>query len=472
MSQSPSVIVWFRRDLRLSDNPALAKARESGAAVVPLYIHDEAGEGDWPDGGASRWWLHRSLTALQSSLREMGSRLILAEGASQKVLLELCQRLSVSEVYWNRRYEPAVVQRDTAIKKALAAAGVQARSFNGSLLQSPLKIVNKSGLPFKVFTPFWKHIRNLDTRALRNKPQSLHPPAKWPTSLAVDSLQLLPKLDWDAGFHAEWKPGEEGAKAVLASFKRTRATRYPETRDQPAIDGVSKLSPHLHFGEISPLQIWRSLSLEEHEPYLRQLGWREFSHHLLYHFPDTPSEPLRPEFRSFPWKRDEPLLRAWQKGRTGFPIVDAGMRQLWATGWMHNRVRMIAASLLVKHLLQPWQEGAAWFWDTLVDADLANNTMGWQWVAGCGADAAPYFRIFNPITQGQRFDPTGAYTRKWVPELRDLPDEYLFEPWEAPPLVLQEAGVTLGRSYPEPIVSHKRGREAALEAYRKLKDEE
>ncbi|WP_309029523.1 cryptochrome/photolyase family protein [Pelagicoccus enzymogenes] len=469
MPEQKPVILWFRRDLRLADNPALQRAVESGQPVLPVYILDDGGEGSWPDGGASKWWLHHSLASLAEDLEGVGSRLLLRRGATRDALLELCRETGADGVFWNRRFEPAIVARDTEIKKSLAEAGVMVRSFNGSLLQSPLSVENKSGSPFKVFTPFWKHIQNLSTRDPLEKPPSLAAPKSWPASESLGSCKLLPKRDWADGFEKEWTPGERGAVEALEGFADGPVNHYAGKRDTPSVRGVSKLSPHLHFGELSPNQVWHRMDREKHEPYLRQIAWREFAHHLMFHFSDTPEKPLRPEFASFPWKKDASLLRAWQKGMTGYPIVDAGMRELWKTGWMHNRVRMIASSFLVKHLLQPWQAGADWFWDTLVDADLANNTMGWQWVAGCGADAAPYFRIFNPITQGERFDGEGAYTRKWVPEIADLPDKYLFKPWEAPGELLEKAGIELGNTYPWPIVEHAKARQAALDAYAAMK---
>ncbi|MDQ8203666.1 deoxyribodipyrimidine photo-lyase [Pelagicoccus sp. SDUM812003] len=470
MPNPSCVIVWFRKDLRLSDNPALAKAGESGLPVLPLFILDEEGEGEWPDGAASRWWLHHSLARLGEQLESLGSRLILRRGSSWQVLSDLVESEAAVEVYWNRRYEPAIVDRDTEIKKRLADIGAQGRSFNGSLLHSPPQIANKSGSPFKVFTPFWKHLKPRSVRQLSDAPKTLEAPQKWPQSDPLEAFDLLPEIPWDEAFYDHWTPGEKGARERLSMFAKQGLARYDDQRDLPAEDGVSRLSPHLHFGEISPVQLWRELESDEAEPYLRQIVWREFAHHLLFHFPDTPSKPLRPEFEDFPWKKNQKALRAWKKGQTGYPIVDAGMRQLWTTGWMHNRVRMIASSFLVKHLLIPWQEGAAWFWDTLVDADLANNTMGWQWIGGCGADAAPYFRIFNPITQGQRFDSEGEYVRRWVPELAKLPNKYLFAPWEASEEELESANVTLGETYPRPIVGHAEGRQAALDAYQRMKE--
>ncbi len=465
MAEQAPLIVWFRRDLRLGDNPALHHAWESGQPLLPVYIFDDEGEGDWPDGGASRWWLYHSLKSLQRDLELAGSRLLLLAGSSGKALSDLCKATGANGVFWNRRYEPAVVARDAEIKKLLAERGIMARSFNGSLLQSPLSVTNKSGTPFKVFTPFWKHIQNLSTRMPLDKPEAFATPKTWPQGESLDSFELLPKLDWADGFEAEWEPGESGARSALEAFRDGAAADYSKMRDTPSARGVSRLSPYLHFGELSPNQVWHFMDRKKHEPFLRQIAWREFAHHLLFHFSDTPQKPLRPEFEAFPWKEDGDLLKAWQRGMTGYPIVDAGMRELWHTGWMHNRVRMIASSFLVKHLLQPWQAGAAWFWDTLVDADLANNTMGWQWVAGCGADAAPYFRIFNPITQGERFDGDGEYTRKWVPEIAGLPDKYLFKPWEAPAELLEKAGIELGNTYPKPIVEHAKARQAALDAY-------
>lgn len=469
MSELSPVIVWFRRDLRLTDNPALQQAVESGLPILPVYILDDAGEGAWLDGAASRWWLHHSLAALDRDLRKLGSRLTLLSGPSEDALVELCDSVKAASVFWNRRYEPSIVARDTEIKKTLAEEGVLVRSFNGALLQSPLSVTNKAGTPFKVFTPFWKHILNLKRRQPLPRPDALFVPKKWPTSTPLESFGFLPKRDWADGFSDYWSPGESGALNALASFKKVAASKYTEQRDTPSVCGVSRLSPHLHFGELSPIQIWRLMEQAKFEPFLRQVAWREFAHHLLFHYPNTPSEPLRPEFEAFPWQPDVRLLVAWQRGQTGYPIVDAGMRELWATGWMHNRVRMIASSFLVKHLLQPWQAGAAWFWDTLLDADLANNTMGWQWVAGCGADAAPYFRIFNPITQGERFDGSGEYTRKWIPELANLPDKFLFKPWEASASVLKDANVDLGSNYPYPIVDHPKARQAALHAYAEMR---
>ena len=480
MRNSPT-IVWFRQDLRLQDNPALSAGVARGGPVVPVYILDEAGEGRWPAGGAARWWLHHSLSALDASLRERGSRLVLARGESAAVLGELIKATGATAVYWNRRYEPAVSARDQALKAGLAGAGIEARSFNAALLFEPQTVQNKAGGPFQVFTPFWKHCQTLALEAPVRLPAGPLPsPAKWPRSPALAELNLSPALKWADGFVARWQPGEAGAMKRLRKFTTGAMAAYAEQRNLPDVDGTSELSPHLHAGDIGPRQIWaavRALSKESGvfpvnrgaQLFLAEVGWREFAHHLLYHFPSTPEQPLRTDFAAFPWRKDPKQLRAWQRGLTGYPIVDAGMRQLWTTGWMHNRVRMIMASFLVKHLRISWQAGADWFWGTLVDADLASNTLGWQWTAGCGADAAPYFRIFNPILQGLKFDPEGGYVRRWVPELAKLPATVIHQPWEAPMNVLAQAGLTLGRDYPHPIVDHGEARVAALAALKAMR---
>ena len=476
-----ATVVWFRQDLRLQDNPALAAALKNGGPVLPLYILDDAGEGDWPAGGATRWWLHHSLASLDASLRERGSRLVLAKGRSAAVLESLVKQTGATAVYWNRRYEPASIARDTKVKAGLVAGGIDTKSFNASLLFEPHTVQNKAGGPFQVFTPFWRHCLTLPVEAPVKLPAGKFPaPAKWPASLALDELKLKPVIQWDAGMEAAWKPGEAAGLKRLKKFTTGAIADYNARRDLPEADGTSALSPHLHFGELGPRQVWaavKSLSADSGvfpanrggQVFLTEVGWREFAHHLLFHFPQTPREPLRQDFKAFPWQKNAKQLRAWQRGLTGYPIVDAGMRQLWTTGWMHNRVRMIVASFLVKHLRLSWQEGAAWFWDTLVDADLANNTLGWQWSAGCGADAAPYFRIFNPILQGATFDPEGNYVRRWVPELAKMPAEFIHQPWAAPLHVLAEAGVTLGKDYPQPMVDHGEARTAALAALKSIR---
>ncbi|MFZ4732956.1 MAG: cryptochrome/photolyase family protein [Pirellulales bacterium] len=472
-------IVWFRRDLRLDDNPALAAVAARGA-VVPLYVHAPEEAAPWAPGGASRWWLHGSLTSLATTLDKAGAALVVRRGPSLDALREVAKATGATHVVWNRLREPALVARDTAIKAALAAEGLAVESFNGSLLHEPTHVATREGRPYQVFTPFWRALLARDEPdAPVAAPRRLVPAeVKRPlATVPVADLGLLPRFDWDGTMRTTWSPGEAAAKKRLARFLERGLSGYGTERDRPDHDGTSALSPHLHFGEISPRRIWHAVRdavggkpaakiTGSPEVYLRELGWREFAGHLLHHFPRTPGAPLRQQYAAFPWVDDPVGLEAWQRGRTGFPIVDAGMRQLWATGWMHNRVRMIVASFLVKDLRVSWLEGARWFFDTLVDADLAANTLGWQWAAGCGADAAPYFRIFNPTSQGQKFDPDGAYVRKWVPELARLDADVIHEPAAAKPL--ERNGLVLGRDYPEPIVDHAEARKAALAALAKV----
>jgi deoxyribodipyrimidine photo-lyase len=412
-------ILWFRQDLRLSDNPALAAAIERGGPLIPAYIWAPEEEGAWVPGAASQWWLARSLAALAAELERRGARLIVRCGPSDEALARLADETGAGAVFWNRRYEPAAIARDKQVKSGLRARGLIAESFNGSLLFEPWTIANRAGQPYRVFMAFWREcMKRSIPAAVAGAPPRLPAPESWPSSLAIADLLLEPTIDWAGGLREAWQPGEGGAIRQLQLFAKEPATHYQTDRDRPDITGTSRLSPHLHFGEIGPAQIWRAAPASQ--AYLRQLVWREFAYHLLFHFPESVDQPLRPEFANFPWKSDLKLFRAWTRGKTGYPLVDAGMRELWHTGWMHNRVRMVVASFLVKHLLIGWQEGAVWFWDTLVDADLANNTLGWQWVAGCGADAAPYFRIFNPIIQAAKFDPEGAYVRRWAPDSATL----------------------------------------------------
>ncbi len=469
-------LVWFRNDLRMADNPALTHAARKNGTVLPVFIWAPEEESPWAPGAACRYWLHQSLELLSESLKKAGSPLIIRKGSSLGELKKIIQEWGADAVYWNRRYEPAIIERDRKIKEELQADGLVAQSFKANLLFEPQEIKNKQGQPYKVFTPYWKEcLRQPDPEEPEITVRTLHPPSEKVSTLSLEALQLEPDIDWARGIEETWEFGEKGAWKRLESFLEDGIEDYKENRDKPAASGVSRLSPHLHFGEISPRQIWNAVWQKDGKltkaslAYLRQLGWREFSYHLLYHFPHTAQEPLRPEFKNFPWAGDTKNLTAWQKGQTGIPLVDAGMRQLWTTGYMHNRVRMVVASFLVKNLLVPWQEGARWFWDTLVDADLANNTMGWQWTAGCGADAAPYFRIFNPVSQGNKFDPEGDYVRQWVPELENLSNKYLFEPWAAPPEELEQSGITLGKTYPMPIVSLSESRHRALEALEKMK---
>ena len=477
---APATLVWLRLDLRLADNPALDAAARRGGPVVPVFVWAPEEEGAWPPGAASRWWLHQSLARLGEDLRKAGSELVICRGASLSELQRIAKATGADAVYWNRRYEPAIIARDQAVKEALRAADLSAESFNGALLHEPWTIRNKSGNPFQVFTPFWKTcLAATEPAAPILAPKRLQPPLSPPKSLPLKALELEPKIGWAAGLHDAWTPGEKGAQEAVQLFLGEALLNYGEGRNRPDRTGTSRLSPHLHFGEITPRQVWhaaqrfaetRSVRPVEwrHWQFLTEIGWREFAHHLLFHFPHTPEQPLRPQFARFPWRKNADWLRAWQRGRTGYPLVDAGMRELWTTGWMHNRVRMVVGSFLVKNLLVSWQEGARWFWDTLVDADLANNTLGWQWTAGCGADAAPFFRIFNPVSQGEKFDPQAGYVRRWVPELARVPDKWIHQPWKAPAAVLETAGVVLGRDYPEPIVGQLASREVALEAYKRL----
>jgi deoxyribodipyrimidine photo-lyase len=474
MPSKPPIIVWFRQDLRLADNPALNAAAESGAPVVPVHVLDDAGAGAWPRGGASRWWLHHALEALGSDLAARGAPLVLRRGSAAAELDALVAATGATAVFWNRCYEPAIRKRDEAIKADLETRGIQARSFNASLLFEPWTIANQSGQPFKVYTPFAKACRAAPEPALPvPAPARLRSIAGPPPGLALADLALLPrKPDWAGGLRAAWRPGEAGAQARLERFLAAAIEGYKEERNRPDLESTSRLSPHLHFGEISPRQLWHAARGREGrgaEHFVSELLWREFSYHLLFHFPELPERNWRASFDAFPWADDPAALEAWRRGRTGYPIVDAGMRELWQTGWMHNRVRMIAGSFLVKDLMLPWQRGKEWFWDTLVDADLANNAASWQWVAGCGADAAPYFRVFNPTLQGEKFDPAGAYVRRYVPELARMPAAFIHRPWDADAETLRAAGVELGRTYPRPIVDHGKARDRALAAFATLK---
>lgn len=478
-----TTIVWFRQDLRVTDNPALMAALEGGGAVIPLYMQSPGEEGAWPPGAAARWWLHHSLDSLSADLAARGSRLILISTDScLDALLSLAAATGATRVVWNRRYEPEVIARDTCIKKELRNRGIETGSYNSALLNEPWNVRSKAGGPFQVFTPFWRHCQSLPGPAVPlPAPESLPGPTAWPPSATLESLGLLPHPDWSTGIRSAWSPGTAGARAALQRFLVEGFDGYDTQRDRPDRSGTSRLSPHLHFGELGPREIWhatREFAEARGQPdsawrgskFLAELGWREFAYHLLYHFPRTPQEPLRANYARFPWRDDPVMVAAWQRGRTGYPIVDAGMRELWQTGWMHNRVRMIVGSFLIKDLLIDWRAGAAWFWDTLVDADLASNTLGWQWVAGCGADAAPFFRIFNPVSQARRFDPDGAYIRRWVPELARLPNEWIHQPWEAPVGTLQAADIRLGEHYPQRLVDHDEARRAALAALTAIKN--
>ncbi|MCC3247110.1 DNA photolyase family protein [Methylocystis sp. WRRC1] len=466
---SAPAVVWFRNDLRLADNPALTAAARSGAPIIALYVLDDESAGEWRMGSASRWWLHHSLTALAHDLARLGVTLTLRRGRAEFVLENIVADAGAGAVYWNRLYEPWAMRRDSEIKSQLRARGVMVESFNGSLLFEPGGLRNKQGEPFRVFTPFWRACLAAeapDAPLPAPKKLTAAPP---PASDALADWRLLPtKPDWAGGLRETWRAGERAALERLAEFAKKRVRDYKIDRDFMAREGVSRMSPHLHFGEVSPRRIWAEITEAAGDAgaaYLREIGWREFCHHLLVANPQMPERALDERFRDFPWREDAAALEAWRIGQTGYPLVDAAMRELWITGYMHNRARMVAASFLVKHLLIPWQEGERWFWDTLVDADLANNSGGWQWVAGCGADAAPYFRVFNPVLQGEKFDPEGDYVRRYVPELARLDARHIHCPWEAPEEVLRAAGVRLGETYPRPIVDHAKARDRALKAF-------
>lgn len=475
-----ATIAWFRNDLRLADNPMLGASQERGEPIIPVFIWSPHEESPWAPGAASRWWLHQSLANLGADLEALGSRLILRRGPALDLLRELVSETGARSVLWNREYEPANLRRDREVQRALSSDRIEARGFEGALLHEPEAIATRSGDPFRMFTPFWRAcLEEGEPPEPLPRPRRLDSPETWPRSISLVELELEPTIDWAAGIRSAWHPGEKGAASQLQTFVDGAVGEYTDARDRLDLDATTRISPHLHFGEVGPRQVWHSVreaearlsggAVKSAAGYLRQLGWREFAHHLLYHFPYTTDQPLRPEFERFPWEEDEDWLVAWQRGQTGYPVIDAGMRQLWATGWMHNRARMVAASFLVKDLLIPWLEGARWFWDTLVDADLANNTLGWQWTAGCGADAAPFFRIFNPVLQGLKFDPDGKYVRRWVPELSELPTPWIHKPWEADQDVLKAANVTLGNNYPHPLVDHGEARVRALAALETIK---
>jgi deoxyribodipyrimidine photo-lyase len=466
------VLIWFRLDLRLRDNPALAAATATGAAVIPVFVLSPEEAGACASGAASRWWLHQSLLRLDESLCARGSRLIVRRGPAAEMLTALAAEAGACRIFCNRVYAPAALEHEAKLKKQLRARGIELVCSSGDVLFEPGSLRTATGSSFRVFTPFWRALwKQRDAiRTLGKAPIRIQAPRSWPRSLSIRDLALEPKIDWADGLRGAWTPGEDAALTQLRSFVRRSLADYGSERDRPDHDGTSRLSPHLHFGEVSPQQVWAAgIAAPEAESFLRQIAWREFALHLLCAYPNTLRQPFRQQFRHFPWRRNRRWLRAWQQGRTGYPYIDAAMRQLWTTGWMHNRARMAVASFLVKDLLIPWQDGAAWFLDTLVDADLANNTLGWQWVAGCGADAAPYFRVFHPVLQGKKFDPAGDYVRRWVPELRKLAAKYIHEPWNAPADVLAAAAVRLGETYPRPLVDHAEARNAALAALRGTK---
>ncbi len=482
-SRTSPCIVWFRDDLRLADHPALHAAANTGAPVICLYVLDEVSAALSPNarplGGAARWWLAQSLCALRKSLDAIGAPLTLRRGPAAKVIAEMARKAGAGAVFWNEIAQAPHQAVADEVAAALREIGVTSHRFPGDLLVAPNNVRNSNGRGLRVFTPFWKRVRSFG-----DPPEPLPAPKtlNYLPGIAGETLEswhLEPTHpDWAGGLRQTWTPGEASAKAQLGQFLENGVAGYSTDRDRPDRDGTSRFSPYLRFGEISPRLVWHAarFAAAEHpglagdiEKFLSELGWREFCRHLLFDVPDLAERNLQPSFDAFPWKADEKALRAWQRGRTGYPIVDAGMRELWHTGVMHNRVRMVVASFLVKHLLIDWRQGEKWFWDTLVDADAGSNPANWQWVAGSGADAAPYFRIFNPILQGEKFDPDGVYVRRWVPELAGLPTRLIHQPWTATPLELASAGIASGKTYPAPVIDHRTGRERALAAYAKVR---
>jgi deoxyribodipyrimidine photo-lyase len=463
-------LFWFRDDLRLSDNPGLTAAAPRERPVALLYVLEDGRDGTRPLGSATRWWLHHSLTSLSQDIERRGGRLIIRKGRASRIVPEVASAVGAAVVHWNRRYGlPASV--DDRIERSLQRKRIAVETHKASLLFEPDEIRSKSGAAFQIYSAFWRAALGGDPRPPIAAPKSFTG-AGDTEGATIDSLGLLPTApNWAAGIGAVWQPGEAGARDMIESFVEDRLSRYARGRDEPGIDGSSMLSPYLRFGEISPFQVWKAVSGKASgaAKFLSELGWREFAYHVLAQYPTMATDNLRDSFDAFPW--EEPFagdIWTWRRGRTGYPIVDAGMRQLWQTGWMHNRVRMIVASFLTKHLLIDWRIGEEWFWDTLVDADPANNPFNWQWVAGSGMDAQPYFRIFNPILQGEKFDPEGAYVRKWVPEIATLPDRFIHRPWKASPVELAAAGIELGKTYPEPLVDHAAARERALAAFKEM----
>lgn len=478
MSDQKPVIVWFRQDLRIADNPALAWASSTARPLLLIYILEDADQQTWGAGSASKWWLYGSLEALGDEIARLGNQLVLRRGDPLDVIPELARTIGGSGVAWNRCYEPHAVGRDTALKQTLIDDGLEVHSFNSALWAEPWVVKNKAGQPFRVFTPFWKELRTVPLRRSTQRPARLPRLVTDIASEPVGDWGLRPvEPNWAEEFETVWRPGEAGAHIALDAFLAHGISGYASDRNLLRPMSTSRLSPHLHFGEISPVQVRERLEAaiaerpdlaNDGDKFLSELAWREFSVNLLFHNPGLPEQNWRRQFDEFDWRTDPAGFAAWSRGRTGYPVVDAGMRQLWRTGFMHNRARMIAASFLIKDLLIDWRRGAKWFWDTLVDADLANNSSSWQWVAGSGADAAPYFRIFNPVTQGEQYDPDGSYVRKWVPELSTLPDAYIHCPWNADPATLRRAGIELGITYPHRIVDHALARDRAMAAFKSL----
>ena len=468
--------MWFRQDLRLADNPALTAACERGE-IFPVYILDDVAAGAWKMGGASRWWLHHALEDLNSSL---DGNLNLFKGDASKVLPDLAAKIGASAIYWNRCYEPWRISRDAEIKIVMKEHGLDVKSFCGSLLWEPWEVLKKDSTPYKVYTPYYRRgcLSLPSPRRPLSAPKNIQIYKKSEHSLNLEELYLMPIIKWDEKITNRWTVSEKAAQQRLDEFLLDELQDYRDGRNFPDKANVSRLSPYLHFGQISPNTAWfRALDAsalitneKSLDTFLSELGWREFSYYLLYHFPHLPHKNLQSKFDAFPWpKTQDSILRLWKSGKTGYPLVDAGMRELYSTGYMHNRVRMVVGSFLVKNLLIHWHEGESWFWDCLVDADLASNSAGWQWIAGCGADAAPYFRIFNPITQSEKFDKQGNYIRRYVPELANMPDKFIHAPWLAPEHILKEAGIEIDVNYPAPVVDIKMSRALALEAFAQTK---
>ena len=480
-----TTVVWFRHDLRLADHPALTAACARGR-VVPLFVWSPEREEPWAPGGAHRWWLHGHLPSLDADLREKGSRLVLRAGDPLEQIRAVLRETGADAVYWNRRYAPNLTALSNPVADALAADGIEVKRFASALLHDPSAIRTGSGTPYRVFTPYWRKVRatlQVDEPLPVPRMGTSKAPASWPDSASLDSLSLSDVqqdgVSWAGQMAERWERSEKGAHDRLDRFLDQSLLDYPEARDVPDRRDTSELSPYLHHGAVTPRQIWyrtgawvqNGAMREAADKFLSEVGWREFSYHVLIHHPETPTEPLKEKYAHLHWRADDDAFERWKRGQTGYPLVDAGMRQLWALGWMHNRLRLVTASFLTKDLLLPWQRGARYFWDTLVGGDLANNTMGWQWAAGSGADAQPFFRIFNPVGQSKKHDPSGAFIRAWVPEIAALPDRCVHAPWTAPPEVLGEAGVELGRTYPRPIVDHAEARDRALAALRAINDE-
>ncbi len=473
------VILLFRKDLRLHDNAALAKALASKCPIIPVYIHDaKAGN---QDGSMSKWWLHKSLIQLDLSL---GNKLNFFKSSSYECLKQIIQETGAEHIFAGRMYDPHLQKIDDELEKNLAKKSVKFHRNEGYLLKEPQLVKKSDGDDYKIFTPYYKKNYAYDKYSIK-QPKSFSQKGfdeakflKLDNSLDIDALELMPKKKWHQKLEKFWKPGEQGAHERFEHFLNEQIKEYKLNRNRPDLGGTSLLSPHLHFGEISVRYIWHKIldlmdtqrDVDGHNHFLSEICWREFSYYILHYFPQLQEKNWKEKFDKVEWLNDEKALKAWQMGQTGYPIVDAGMRELWQTGFMHNRLRMICGSFLVKHLLIDWRRGAEWFWDCLVDADIANNSSGWQWVTGSGADASPYFRIFNPIIQGEKFDPDGNFTRKYVPEIAKLPTKYLFKPWEISEQMLQNYGIELGKTYPKPIIDHKQARTRALNAYNKTKE--